>query len=157
MQGAQWEYEDTLGAMHDFLPAPLFEFLAGRASDWESPIVGDPYPVPPIPGPGELDIRNGRMTPDPRHETSLPGKTSSRRPEPRPGEPLPWWARLPRDEEATLGSNNWAVSGARSKTGSAIVANDMHLRLTVPNIWYRAAYEYPDERRPGHDAAAGRA
>ena len=74
---------------------------------------------------------------------SVPGKTSSRRPDPRPGDSLPWWARLPRDEEATLGSNNWAVSGARSRTGSAIVANDMHLRLAVPNIWFRAAFEYP--------------
>jgi penicillin amidase len=57
--------------------------------------------------------------------------------------------RLPREEEASLGSNNWAVSGARSRTGSAIVANDMHLRLAVPNIWYRATYVLPDERRPG--------
>jgi penicillin amidase len=150
LQGAQWEHEDTLGAMHDFLYPPLFEFLAGRASDWESPISGDPYPVPPIPGPEEIDIRIG-VNPGPRTETSYPSfeKTSSIRRHPRPGEALPWWARLPRDEEATLGSNNWAVSGARSKTGRAIVANDMHLRLSVPNIWFRAAYEYPDERRPG--------
>ena len=41
------------------------------------------------------------------------------------------------------------MSGARSSTGSAIIANDMHLRLAVPNIWFRAAYVYPDERRPG--------
>jgi penicillin amidase len=135
LQGAQWEYENTLGRLRE-LPIGAFEFLAGRASDWESPIAGDPYPVPPVPEPEEFEIR------------CLPGR-SSQRAEPRPAESLPWWARLPRDEEATLGSNNWAVSGARSKTGSAIVANDMHLRLSVPNIWFRAAYEYPDERRPG--------
>ena len=40
LQGAQRDYEATLGAMHDVLPEPLFEFMAGRASDWESPIVG---------------------------------------------------------------------------------------------------------------------
>ena len=45
------EYEATLGAMHEVMPTSLFEFLAGRASDWESPIVGPQYPVPPIPGP----------------------------------------------------------------------------------------------------------
>ncbi len=56
---------------------------------------------------------------------------------------------LPHEDAATLGSNNWAVSGARSKTGSAIVANDMHLRLSAPNIWYRATYVIPDGRRPG--------
>lgn len=33
------------------------------------------------------------------------------------------------------GSNNWAVSGKKSSTGSAIVANDMHLSFSVPGIW----------------------
>ena len=36
------------------------------------------------------------------------------------------------------GSNNFAVAGRRTATGSAMVANDMHLGLSVPNIWYRA-------------------
>jgi penicillin G amidase len=36
------------------------------------------------------------------------------------------------------GSNAFAVSPSRTKTGRAIVANDMHLPLRVPNIWYRA-------------------
>ncbi len=36
------------------------------------------------------------------------------------------------------GSNNFAVAGRLSETGAAIVENDMHLDLRVPNIWYRA-------------------
>ncbi len=36
------------------------------------------------------------------------------------------------------GSNNFAVAGRLSETGAAIVENDMHLALGVPNIWYRA-------------------
>jgi penicillin amidase len=35
------------------------------------------------------------------------------------------------------GSNNWAVSGARSVTGKPILANDMHLALFAPGIWYQ--------------------
>jgi len=143
LQGAQWEYENTLGRLHE-LPPEAFEFLAGRASDWESPITGEPYPVPPIPPAETFEIRSGSTSRRPGGSIASLGAR-----EPRPGEALPWWARLPREEEATLGSNNWAVSGARSATGSAIVANDMHLRLAVPNIWFRAAYEIPDERRPG--------
>lgn len=46
-------------------------------------------------------------------------------------------ARLPVDE-VVPGSNNWVVSGALTETGAAIVADDMHLGLRVPNIWYRA-------------------
>lgn len=34
------------------------------------------------------------------------------------------------------GSNNWAVTGDRSATGSAILAGDMHLALSLPSIWY---------------------
>ncbi|MDX1548196.1 MAG: penicillin acylase family protein, partial [Rhodothermales bacterium] len=36
------------------------------------------------------------------------------------------------------GSNNWVVGGARSATGRPILAGDMHLRLTLPSIWYEA-------------------
>jgi len=34
-------------------------------------------------------------------------------------------------------SNNWAVSGAKSTTGMPLLANDMHLSLSVPGIWYQ--------------------
>ncbi|MXY07458.1 MAG: penicillin acylase family protein [Rhodothermaceae bacterium] len=34
------------------------------------------------------------------------------------------------------GSNNWAVTGDRSSTGSPILAGDMHLALSLPSIWY---------------------
>jgi penicillin amidase len=35
------------------------------------------------------------------------------------------------------GSNNWAVSGAKSVTGKPILANDMHLGLNAPGLWYQ--------------------
>lgn len=35
------------------------------------------------------------------------------------------------------GSNNWAVSGKKSTTGMPILANDMHLGLNIPGIWYQ--------------------
>ena len=34
-------------------------------------------------------------------------------------------------------SNNWAVSGDRSETGKPLLANDMHLGLMSPGIWYQ--------------------
>jgi penicillin amidase len=39
--------------------------------------------------------------------------------------------------EIFSGSNNWAVSGDRSVTGKPILANDMHLGLNSPGIWYQ--------------------
>jgi penicillin amidase len=35
------------------------------------------------------------------------------------------------------GSNNWAISGEKSTTGKPILANDMHLGLFAPGIWYQ--------------------
>ena len=35
------------------------------------------------------------------------------------------------------GSNNWAVSGVKSTTGTPILANDMHLGFNIPGIWYQ--------------------
>ena len=35
------------------------------------------------------------------------------------------------------GSNNWAISGKKSKSGKPLMANDMHLGLMAPGIWYQ--------------------
>lgn len=36
------------------------------------------------------------------------------------------------------GSNGWLVAPGKSRERRAILANDMHLELRVPNVWYRA-------------------
>lgn len=41
-----------------------------------------------------------------------------------------------------LGSNAWAVAGGKTEDGRAILANDMHLDVGVPNIWYRVQLRY---------------
>lgn len=41
-----------------------------------------------------------------------------------------------------LGSNGWAVRGAKTVDGRAVLANDMHLDMAVPNIWYRVQLRY---------------
>ncbi len=40
------------------------------------------------------------------------------------------------EPEETVGSNNWVVSGSRTKSGLPLLANDPHLGLTTPSIWY---------------------
>ncbi len=40
------------------------------------------------------------------------------------------------DVRRILGSNNWVVNGAHSATGKPLLANDTHLELTIPPIWY---------------------
>ena len=41
------------------------------------------------------------------------------------------------------GSNNWAVAGSKTYTGSPMLAGDPHLRLTLPSIWYAVQLNAP--------------
>jgi len=41
------------------------------------------------------------------------------------------------------GSNNWVISGKHTASGKTMLANDMHLGLSVPNIWYMADLKAP--------------
>ncbi len=38
--------------------------------------------------------------------------------------------------QAGLGSNNWVLAGSRTATGAPLLANDIHLPLSLPCIWY---------------------
>jgi penicillin amidase len=42
-----------------------------------------------------------------------------------------------------MGSNNWVVSGARTASGKPLLANDPHLGMTAPALWYLAHLSAP--------------
>jgi penicillin G amidase len=135
LQGRQMQFERTLGEMHDVLPQPLYEFLAARGSAWDAPLSGAMFPRPPIPGPEVFDLRRRPQAADLRGGPPSLGQR-------------PDWTTPPLPEEAaSVGSNNWVVGGAHTATGAALVANDMHLNINVPNIWYRATIVI-DDRAP---------
>jgi penicillin amidase len=113
-------YERTLGVMSETLPPALVAFLAPVACEPEAPLIGAPLPAPPVPSASAFDLRRSRRL-------HRPAAEDAREP-PRP----------------VRGSNNWAVAGHRTAHGRAMVANDMHLGLSVPNTWYRAVMRWPD-------------
>ena len=45
--------------------------------------------------------------------------------------------------EQAIGSNSWVVSGQRSDTGKPLLANDPHLGLATPALWYLAHVSTP--------------
>jgi penicillin G amidase len=47
------------------------------------------------------------------------------------------------------GSNNWVVAGSRSETGRPLLANDPHLKLSAPALWYFARLEAPGYKLAG--------
>jgi penicillin amidase len=108
------ERDAMMGLLHERLPPELVEFLAPEGTPWDAPVEGGPRPPPPVPSPAVLDLR--KIGP-----VSVSATTAPR-------------------EAAAAGSNNWAVDGGVGG-GTAIVANDMHLPLGVPNVFYRQRLE----------------
>ena len=109
LQDEDNHYERNYSLMHDVMGKEYAEFLAPLSTVWDAPVDDGVLPLPPIPA-------------NPPAKTTLALTTVK---------------RLSPLDEALPGSNSWVVSGALSGTGAAIVANDMHLGLAVPNIWYR--------------------
>jgi penicillin G amidase len=105
------------------LPAPLVDFLISPDPNWEAPLKDGTSPSPVIPAADVYDLRRAGSA------------------------KLAMASMLPVDR-AYPGSNSFAVAGNLSRTGSAILANDMHLGLRVPDIWFRARLRYPDPDAP---------
>ncbi len=101
------------GLLRATLPAPLWRLLEAGAPEWDATIDGSRDAEPVLPSAAEVDLRRAPALP------VLPP------------------ARMT-EQLALLGSNNWAVSGALTGNGAALLANDMHLGYRVPIIWYRA-------------------
>ncbi len=51
--------------------------------------------------------------------------------------------------EPGIGSNNWAVSGSKTKSGNPILANDPHLGLNLPSLWFAMQLSTPEYRAKG--------
>ncbi len=69
----------------------------------------------------------------------------------RIGADLTLWTQGLGDVEGK-GSNNWVVAGSRSATGKPLLANDPHLGLSAPAIWYFARLQAPEaDGIPGMD------
>ena len=51
---------------------------------------------------------------------------------------------MPALRASGLGSNAWVLSGAHTESGKPLLANDPHLRLEVPSVWYLAHISTPE-------------
>jgi penicillin amidase len=95
------------------------EFLAPRGNSWDAALDGSTFPPAPLP-----PLRFKR--------TEAPQTSAA----PRAHEPA---------APVFTGSNAFAVAGVHTNTGAALLANDMHLNLRVPHVWYRAMLQWNDD------------
>jgi penicillin amidase len=119
LQAMQEPRELARGWFRDNTSDEQRAFLLPEATEWDAP----------------LDAAGARMpaTPIPASAPAWWGK-------PRAGEP----AKVAlADFVDSVGSNNWALAGSRSANGAAIVSDDMHLGIQLPNTWYRLALRFP--------------
>jgi len=121
LQDGENARELALWKMRPHLPPALFALLKHDGSRWDAALTGTARGDAVLPGADEIDLRK-LPHPDERIDA----------------EPMP----------RVIGSNNFAVSGELTRDGRAIVADDMHLGLRAPNIWFRARLRYPDAQAP---------
>ncbi|MBS0569912.1 MAG: penicillin acylase family protein [Proteobacteria bacterium] len=124
LNGADNARELAFAQIRAALGENVYKFLSTSGGPWDAPLLGPPMNYPILPGAADIDLRKIDpkllQVPSPHAET-----------------------------ETKPGSNGFAVNGALTTTHAALVANDMHLPLRVPNIWFRARIEYPNPRRAG--------
>jgi penicillin G amidase len=112
------------------LPRPLYHFLYPLGTEWDAPIVGSSVQTPAIPGADVFTLR------------STAARTAALNTLPSPGA---------MQDEPFVGSNGWAVAGARTRDNAALLASDMHLTLRLPHIWYRARLLVESGAEPPRD------
>lgn len=109
---------------------PKLAALVGEEAAWALIARNNPIQEPIIPnGTGEPRYDFDRLPPPRIEQTtatvrSLPDQS--------------WNPGAIDKAEYPIGSNNWAVAPGRSANGSALLAGDPHLGLTLPSIWYEA-------------------
>jgi penicillin amidase len=116
--------ELAFGKIKAALGENVYKFLASGGGPWDAPLLGPAMKYPALPSADDIDLR--RVDPKLLH--------------------MPPPAVEP---HTTTGSNSFAVNGELTSTHAALVANDMHLNLRVPNLWFRARLQYPNLRRAG--------
>lgn len=132
-------YESMLTTLREVLPPAMAAFLTPPGTEWDTPVLGAPFEMPAVPGPEVYDARARAAA----RGTKAPAAAA--RPARRPAdwvEALALRLTLGDPDAVATGSNNFAVSGARTAHGGALIADDMHFPIRVPNIWYRAALDW---------------
>ena len=155
------ETERNWATVCDQLPPALAKMLLPRGNRWEVPLENGTVEGIVLPTAEECDVRKWKYS-GLSYEEMREELRSFLSPEKEPTAPsFPDGhaaAALPRtdqtspegilfDRHDTAGSNNWAVAGSLTGHGGALLANDMHLGLALPNIWYRARMSWKEDGR----------
>jgi penicillin amidase len=128
LQESTGRYVRSLSAIRDELGPASFAFFAPLVTPTDAALDGSAGPLARIPPPTEVNLRQ----PAASSPTAMRDRSSG-----------PW------EDRQMPGSGSFAVSGAFGADGGALLANDMHLHLSSPNIWYRMSLRWPGHAETG--------
>ncbi|MCC7200210.1 MAG: penicillin acylase family protein [Gammaproteobacteria bacterium] len=131
LQGGGLREEQQLDLLQASLPASVSAFIISRDPAYDAALDDSVSVAAALPTASEYDLRRLDPALFEARPTPAPARSASLAP--------PWLVdELLADPAEMPGSNNWALAGTHTANGSALVANDMHLGLSVPNTWFRA-------------------
>ncbi len=133
LQDSTARTDQTRRALREGFGQEVAAFLSPAMSPADAAIDGSMGEAPSIPGPEKVDLH------------ARPVSTSSI----TPGSEGVFAMTREDGAELRFGSNNFALAGSRTAHGGAMIANDMHLGLGVPNVWYRASLVLADRAATG--------
>lgn len=138
--------ELALARIRDVAPPALFALLTHDGSAWDAPLFGQPRGDAVLPDAATLDLRSDAQdAPAAATPVSSAASQTLHLSHAASGKDVDGSASATRHFP---GSNNFAVAGALTADGRAIIADDMHLGLRSPNIWFRARLRYADPTAP---------
>lgn len=152
LQDDTGKYERTLMTVRDQFGAAGLDFFAPLLTPSDAALDGSKAEVAALPGPQVINLRqaNSARRPPARLADSFQAALALADPlhagDAAAANPFGFDAS---DSEFKPGSNAFALGGAHTANGAALLANDMHLALRVPNTWYRASLEYPGHKITG--------
>ncbi len=133
LQRSDGEPELSRAVVADVFDRDTAAFLLSAAEEHQSAVDGSLLPPPALPATPGFSAEFAPLAAAP----------AAGAPQPAPAGDLrarlfaAWAGNLQRAAGEGVGSNAFAVRGKRGERVVALLANDMHLQLSLPRIWYR--------------------
>ncbi|HEY3757852.1 MAG TPA: penicillin acylase family protein [Opitutaceae bacterium] len=134
LQDSSARFAQDLSDVRSIYDQSAVDFFSPLVGPGDSALDGSTAPLPQVPSADVINLR--RDTGEPASKTAV-------------GRVVPHAQRSPSafGDAFGVGSNAMAVAGRAGEP--ALLANDPHLTLTLPNTWYRASLAWPGHRIVG--------
>ncbi len=130
LQSKSFEGAFENARLREKMSEPVFAWLKPLGGTWDAALDGSVVAPVTMPTAEQLNVRTPKAV---TVRSAIPDTSA-----------ITDWSPLSTStvtgDENQVGSNAWAIGGTLTKSGAGMLANDMHLGFSVPNIWFRAEF-----------------